>query len=98
MTENIVLTPDPVELSVPNFAWAISPNPTSDYFVFTRRLDQEFSWDIKRRSRPLGVKVSGGRFRSRDAAGLAGRRALMDFFLALADEEARSYARAGIPK
>jgi hypothetical protein len=75
---------------MPNFARTTSPNPASDYFVFTRRLDQEFSWEISRRSRPIGVKVSGGGFRSRDAAGLAGRRALLDFLLALADEEART--------
>ena len=64
----------------------------SDYYVFTsRRGDhpERWSWEIRRKSKPLGIKLTEEGFQSDYAAKLAGKRALDDFLAALAREERR---------
>jgi hypothetical protein len=62
----------------------------TDYFVFTSEsgnTPNPWSWEIRRKSRPMGIKVSESGFRSSQAADLAGKRALSDFLIELAREE-----------
>jgi hypothetical protein len=58
-----------------------------DYFVAITRSGSAWSWQIGRRSRPLGVKVVGGSYRTEQAAKLAGERALRDFLERLTQED-----------
>jgi hypothetical protein len=46
-----------------------------------------WTWEIQRRPKPLGVKLSGVDFKTESAAKLAGEKALMEFLDRLADEE-----------
>ena len=46
-----------------------------------------WTWEIQRRTKPLGVKLSGVDFKTESAAKLAGEKALMEFLDRLADEE-----------
>jgi hypothetical protein len=62
----------------------------TDYFVFTSENGSSpnpWSWEIRRKSRPMGIKLSEGGFRSSHAADFAGKRALADFLIELAREE-----------
>jgi hypothetical protein len=43
-----------------------------------------WAWEIRRKRRPLGVRLQEGGFRSYQAAQIAGRRALKDFLNGLA--------------
>jgi hypothetical protein len=64
----------------------------SDYYVFTsRRGDhlERWSWEIRRKSKPLGVKLTEDGFQSDAAAQVAGKRALDDFLSNLGKEEKR---------
>ena len=66
-------------------------NP-DDYYVITSRTGQEperSSWEIRRKSQPLGVKMVGDGYQSDSAAQFAGRQALADFLADLAKEEKR---------
>jgi hypothetical protein len=66
-------------------------NP-DDYYVITSRTGQEperSSWEIRRKSQPLGVKMVGDGYQSDSAAQFAGRQALADFLADLAKEERR---------
>ncbi len=68
---------------------AINPD---DYYVVTSRRGEypdRWSWEIRRRSKPLGVKVTGDGFQSEMAAQFAGKRALADFLSDLSKEEKR---------
>jgi hypothetical protein len=60
-----------------------------DFFVAVkrRRRLREWSWEIQRRSKPLGVRLDGDGFKSEFAAKLAGEKALRDFLDGLAQEE-----------
>jgi hypothetical protein len=60
-----------------------------DFFVAVkrRRLLREWSWEIQRRSKPLGVRLDGDGFKSEFATKLAGEKALRDFLDGLAQEE-----------
>lgn len=65
---------------------------TRDYYVFTARrgdYPERWSWEIRRKSKPLGVKLTEGGFQSELAALFAGQRALADFLSGLAKEEKR---------
>jgi hypothetical protein len=46
-----------------------------------------WSWELKRRSSPMGVKIGDGGYQSQAAAEFAGKRALEEFLRALAREE-----------
>jgi flavin reductase (DIM6/NTAB) family NADH-FMN oxidoreductase RutF len=48
-----------------------------------------WSWEICRKSSPLGVKMTGDGFQSEMAAQFAGKRALADFLSDLSKEEKR---------
>jgi hypothetical protein len=58
-----------------------------DYFVAITRSGTAWSWQIDRRSRPLGVKVVGGSYRTEQVAKLAGERVLRDFLERLTQED-----------
>jgi hypothetical protein len=67
----------------------INPN---DYYVITSRAGEHperWSWEIRRKRQPLGVKMTADGFQSDRAAQFAGKRALADFLLDLAQEEKR---------
>jgi len=59
---------------------------SNDYVVITRRDPRlrTWSWEILRRSTPLGIKLTGHDFESAMAARLAGERALKDLLHSLA--------------
>jgi hypothetical protein len=62
----------------------------NDYYVITSRRGQNpdrWSWDIRRKSKPLGIKMTGDGFLSDGAAQFAGKQALRDFLSDLAKEE-----------
>jgi hypothetical protein len=68
---------------------AIHPN---DYYVITSRRGEHpdrWSWEICRRSKPLGVKMTGDGYQSDAAAQFAGGQALADFLSDLSKEEKR---------
>jgi hypothetical protein len=66
-------------------------NP-DDYHVATSRTGERperWGWEIRRKSKPLGIKMAGDGFQSESAAQFAGKKALADFLLDLAKEEKR---------
>jgi hypothetical protein len=68
----------------------------SDYFVFTSEAGKQppaWSWEMCRRSKPAGIKVSEGGMQSQQAAEFAGLRALSDFLITLAAERKRLPSR-----
>jgi len=70
-------------------ATAMSNN---DYYVITSTRGEHpdgWSWEIRRRSKPLGVKLMAHGFQSDSAAKVAGKRALDEFLSALSKEERR---------
>jgi hypothetical protein len=69
-----------------------APDPSRDYYVQTSRRGEypdQWSWEIRRKSKPLGIKLTGDGYHSDQAAELAGKQALADFLLDLAEEEKR---------
>jgi hypothetical protein len=71
---------------------AMADPPISDYYVVTSRRGEypdRWSWEIRRKSKPLGVKMTGDGFQSDMAAQFAGKRALADFLSDLAKEDKR---------
>ena len=63
-----------------------------DYYVVTSRgvgQPDRWSWEIRRKSTPLGIKMTADGFLSDTAAQFAGERALADFLSDLAKEEKR---------
>jgi hypothetical protein len=63
-----------------------------DYYVFTFQTDQRsfpWRWEIRRHSRPMGVKLGAGGYQSQGAAEFAGKNALERFLIELAQEERR---------
>jgi hypothetical protein len=64
----------------------------NDYYVTTSRRGEHpsrWSWEIRRKSKPLGIKMVGDGFQSESAAQFAGKRALADFLSDLSIEEKR---------
>src|SRR6516164_6177668 len=55
-----------------------------DYFVIVTRRGRLWSWEILRRSTPLGVRFCGDEFATPSAAKDAGQKALQDFLNSLA--------------
>ena len=63
-----------------------------DYHVVTSRTGERperWSWEILRKSHPLGIKMIVDEFQSEMAAQFAGKRALADFISELLKEEKR---------
>jgi hypothetical protein len=70
----------------------MAPDPLTDYYIFTSRRGEHpdrWSWEIRRKSTPLGIKMTGDGYQSDMAAKFAGRQALTDFLTDLAKEEKR---------
>jgi hypothetical protein len=63
-----------------------------DYYVVTSRrgnYPERWSWEICRKSKPLGIKLTEDGFQSKTAAQIAGQRALAGFLSDLSKEEKR---------
>jgi hypothetical protein len=73
----------------------LRPSTRSSFFVavFHRGSNREsWCWEIRRKRRPMGVRLWEGGFRSHRAAESAGRTALEDFLNGLAmDAASRSH-------
>jgi hypothetical protein len=70
----------------------MAPDPISDYYIVTSRTDERperWSWEIRRKSRPLGIKMAGDGYQSDAAAQFAGKQALAEFLVDLSKEEKR---------
>ena len=65
----------------------IDPGLVADHFVGIRRDRSSWEWEIHRRSRPMGVRIREGDFRTEQSARLAGEKALRDFLERLSEEE-----------
>jgi len=68
---------------------AIDPN---DYYVVTSQRGEQpprWGWEIHRKSKALGIKMTGDGFQSDTAAQFAGKQALADFLADLSKEEKR---------
>jgi hypothetical protein len=64
-----------------------------DYYLVTFTTNERpypWAWEIKRRSKPMGIRLTGNCFQSQAAAEVAGNRALKQFLEALAKEEKRT--------
>jgi len=62
----------------------------SDYYLVTFATDKRpypWAWEIKRRSRSMGIRLTDDGFQSQASAEIAGNRALEEFLEALAKEE-----------
>jgi hypothetical protein len=69
---------------------AMADPPINDYYVVTSRRGQNpdrWSWEIHRKSKPLGIKMIGDGFQSEMAAQFAGKQALSAFRAELSKEE-----------
>ena len=69
---------------------AMADHPINDYYVITSlRVGQpdRWSWEIRRKSKPLGVKMTGDGYQSDTAAQFAGKQALAEFLAAPSKEE-----------
>jgi len=63
-----------------------------DYYIVTLETEERpypWRWELRRHSRPMGVRVTEGGYQSQTAAEYAGRQALAKFLEALAREERR---------
>ena len=70
----------------------MADHPINDYYVVTSRRGQNpdrWSWEILRKSIPLGIKMTGDGFQSDTAAQFAGKQALAEFLTELSKEEKR---------
>jgi hypothetical protein len=71
---------------------AMTSDPINDYYVFTSRRGEQperWSWEIRRKSKPLGIKMTEEGFQSDLAAQFAGKQALAAFLADLSKEEKR---------
>jgi hypothetical protein len=67
----------------------LRPSPRRSFYVaISRTGDHQGSWfwEIRRKRRPMGVRLWEGGFRSHHAAELAGKQALEDFLNGLSIE------------
>jgi len=66
-------------------------NLLSEYFVSITSVGKppEWRWEIKRRSKPLGIKLYANGFKSESAAKLAGEKALRELLDGIAREQSR---------
>ena len=67
----------------------LRPSPRRSFYVVISRTGNDqgsWCWEIRRKRRPMGVRLWEGGFRSYSAAQLAGRQALEDFLNGLSAE------------
>jgi hypothetical protein len=60
----------------------LRPTPRRSFYVIVSRTGNDqncWCWEMRRKRRPMGVRLWDGGFRSYRAAQLAGRQALEDF-------------------
>jgi hypothetical protein len=65
---------------------------SNDYHVVTSRTGERperWSWEIRRKSKPLGIKMTGDGCQSETAAQFAGKLALAEFLADLLKEDKR---------
>jgi hypothetical protein len=65
---------------------------SNDYYIVTFQRSERpdrWCWEIQRKSKPLGIKMTGDGFQSEMAAQFAGQQAFANFLLDLAKEEKR---------
>jgi hypothetical protein len=70
----------------------MAAHPINDYYVVTHpqgERSDHWSWEIRRKSKPLGIKITGDGYQSDTAARVAGKQALADFLFDLLKEEKR---------
>jgi hypothetical protein len=70
----------------------MATDPIGDYYVITSRRSQQperWGWEILRKSKPLGIKMTGDGYQSDTAAQFAGNQALAEFLADLSIEEKR---------
>ena len=68
----------------------MATQPINDDYVITSRSEaHRWNWEIRRKSKPLGIKVTGVGYQSDTAARFADKRALADFLSDLSMEEGR---------
>ena len=70
----------------------VATHPINDYYVVTSRrggYPDRWSWEILRKSKPLGIKMTADGYQSDSAAQFAGKKALADFLSDLAKEDKR---------
>ena len=71
----------------------MADHPINDYYVITSLRvghPERWGWEIRRKSNPLGIKMTGDGYQSDSAAQFAGKRALAEFLIELSKEEKRS--------
>jgi hypothetical protein len=71
----------------------MATHPINDYYVITSRRaghPERWGWEIRRKSKPLGIKMTADGFQSDTTARFAGKQALADFLTDLLKEEKRS--------
>jgi hypothetical protein len=69
----------------------LRPSPRRSFYVVVSRTGNEqdfWCWEIRRKRRPMGVRLWEAGFRSYSAAQLAGKQALEDFLNGLSIEAA----------
>jgi hypothetical protein len=59
------------------------------HYFSTGQNPDRWSWEIHRKSKPLGIKMTGDRFQSEMTAQFAGKNALAKFLADLTKEEKR---------
>jgi hypothetical protein len=66
-------------------------NPTDYYVITSRRAEhpERWSWEILRKSQPLGIEMTADGFQSNSAAQVAGKKALLEFLFDLEKEDKR---------
>ena len=67
----------------------LRPSPRRSFYVAVSRNgsgQDSWCWEIRRKRKPMGVKLWEGGFRSHHAAELAGKQALEDFLNGLSIE------------
>ena len=68
----------------------MADHPIDDYYIITLLRvghPDRWSWEIRRKSKPLGIKMAGDGYQSDTAAQFAGKQALAEFLAALSKEE-----------
>ncbi len=70
----------------------MATHPLNDYYVITSLRvghPDRWSWEIRRKSKPLGIKMIEDGYQSETAVQFAGKRALAEFLSDLLKEEKR---------
>jgi len=70
----------------------MATSPINDYYVITSRggaHPDRWSWEIRRKSKPLGIKMTADGYQSETVARSAAKQMLADFLSELAKEEKR---------